>query len=194
MKLVLLGIAGLLALSLGLQWWDWREPLPPSPEASVQLDQISAPTTPQLSSELSLLRSEEDYIAVVERPLFLPDRRPLPAEAVDVEVPDLQAEIADLAMLDVSATLILSPTEASVWLRDPQQPGLIRLRLGEEYQGWLVAQINADHILLERQGATETLQLLDFSAPPVPVRGPRRPVPSTTTAGGQAPRSPSRRN
>lgn len=194
MKLFLLGTAALLTLALGLQWWGWREPLPTPPEASLQLDQLSAPATPQLSADLSALRPEEDYIAVVERPLFLPDRRPLPEEAGDEEVPNLQAEIADLANLDVSATLILSPTEASVWLRDPQQPGLIRLRLGEEYQGWLVSKINTDHILLERQGLTETLQLLDFSAPPVPVRGPRRPVPPTTTAGGQAPRSPPRRN
>jgi hypothetical protein len=193
MKLLLLGIAGLLALTLGLQWWDWREPLPPSPEASVQPDQLSAPTTPQLSAELSALRSEEDYIAVVERPLFLPDRRPLPEDAGDEEGPDLQAEIADLAKLDVSAILVLSPAEASVWLRNPQQPGLIRLRLGEEYQGWVVAQINADHIHLERQGVTETLQLLDFSAPPISPRGPRRVLPPASARGNPRP-APPRRN
>lgn len=193
MKLFFLGIAGLLSLALLLQWWDWREQLPAPPEATLQPDQLSAPSTPQLNADLSALRPEEDYSVVVERPLFLPDRRPLPEDAGGESAPDLQEEIADLANLDVSATLILSPTEASVWLRDPQQPSLIRLRLGEEYQGWKIAQINADHVLLERQGLTETLQLLDFSAPPVPARGPRRPVPQTTTAGGPPPQSPPRR-
>lgn len=191
MKLVLLGIAAVLALILLLQWQDWQESLPEPRAADLPAELIEGPSGPPPSAQLSLLRPEDEYLAVTTRPLFLPDRRPVPEEP-NAETPDLEEEIADLASLDVTATLILSPSEASVWLRDTQQRELVRLRLGDRYQGWQVAQINGDHILLERQGVTEKLQLLDFSRPNVQPRRPARALPPGSASGRKAPGHPRR--
>jgi len=191
MKLILLGISMLLGLILLLQWQDWRQQLPTSPEAAVPAELLEGPSDPPPSAELGILQPEDDYVAVMERPLFLPDRRPAP-EASDAEqTPNLDEEIAELERLDVTATLILSPTEASVWLRDLGQKDLVRLRPGDQYQGWTVAQINRDHILMERQGVTEKLELLDFSKPALPP--PRRPARAAPPARGRQAPDPSQR-
>ncbi|MBK5937918.1 hypothetical protein CCR96_01200 [Halochromatium roseum] len=124
---------------------------------------------------MNLLKPEEDYVSVMERPLFLPDRRPLPDEPADSSAADTSAEATDLAHLDVSATLILAPDQASVWLRDPKRQDLLRLRLGDDYEGWTVAEITPNNIRMERQGATETLELFNYSAPvSPPMRLPTR--------------------
>ncbi len=191
MKLVLLGIVAGLALILLLQWQDWQETLPEPPVSAMPSELLEGPSGAPPSAELSLLKPENDYLAVMERPLFLPDRRPVPEE-LNLDTPDLDEEIADLASLDVTATLILSPTDASVWLRDTQHQELVRLRLGDRYQGWQVAQINSDHILLERQGVTETLQLIDFSRSAVPPRRPARAVPPGSASGRKTQSHPRR--
>jgi hypothetical protein len=163
MKRLLLGFVLVLAAILLFQWRDWRLELPGAlaPDAVPEVEMASAPASPEAAP---MPRPEEDYIAVLERPLFLPERRPPEDEPVEEPADeDLAAEVADLARLDVTATLILSPTEASVWVRDPDQPELVRLRLGDDYEGWTVAKIEGDRILMERQGMQETLDLLDFS-------------------------------
>jgi hypothetical protein len=133
MKRLLLGFALILTAILLFQWQDWRLELPGAiePDAIPDAEVASAPASPEAAP---MPRPEEDYIAVLERPLFLPERRPPEDEPVeDPADEDLAAEVADLAKLDVTATLILSPTDASVWLRDPDQPELVRLRLGDDY-------------------------------------------------------------
>ncbi|WP_201243744.1 hypothetical protein [Halochromatium salexigens] len=176
MKRLLFAIALLLLGGLLLQWLDWREPLPSSAEEAGLNDLVSAPVAPDPNQAAPMLRPEDDYFAVMERPLFLPDRRPPDDEPVEANTDDLSEEVAELEKLDVNATLILSPSEASVWLKDPAREDLVRLRLGEEYQGWTVAQIKADHVLMERQGTTETLNLMDYSAPTSPPSWPRPPA------------------
>lgn len=196
MKRWLLGIALLLTASLLLQWLDWREPLPEAGEGAGLSDLVSAPAAPDPNQAVPMLRPEDEYLAVIERPLFLPERRPPTEEPVDLNADDLSQEVAELEKLDVSATLILSPSEASVWLQDPARPELVRLRLGEEYQGWTVAGIETDRILMERQGTTETLDLRDYSASPPSSSRSRQPVQQrggaparnhSTSAAGPAP-------
>jgi hypothetical protein len=120
-------------------------------------------------------RPEEDYAMVMERPLFLPERRPPEDEPVEEpEEEDASAEIADIRRLDVTATLILSATDASVWVRDPEGPELLRLRLGDDYEGWTVAGIEHDRVIFERQGKTEALDLMNFSRPDVAKGRPAR--------------------
>ncbi len=165
MKRLLLGFAVLLLAVLLWQWRHWRTPLP-TLETETDVDAsalISAPAAPDSTQAIPILRPENDYLVVLERPLFLPERRPPPDEPVE-DIPDeVTEEVAELARLQVNATLILSPTEASVWLQDPDRAELVRLRLGDEYKGWTVAEIKSDRVLMERHGTTETLDLWDFS-------------------------------
>jgi hypothetical protein len=136
-------------------------------------------------------RPESDFAAIMERPLFTPDRRPPDVTPPPQPEEDLSAEVAELTKVDVSATLILSPSDASVWLRDPASNELVRFRLGDEYEGWRIAEILSDRVLFERQGVRETLELHNFSqgkpvsgAPPSPGNDRRTRLPS------RAPRQP----
>lgn len=173
MKRLLLAAALVLMAILSVQWMDWPEPLPALSDAGAPTAQERSPTTQAHSAaspNLNLLQPEEDYVSVMERPLFLPDRRPLPDAPAEAAAADPSAEAADLAHLDVSATLILAPDQASVWVRDQQRQDLLRLRLGDDYEGWTVAEITPNNIRMERQGVTETLELFNYSAPVSPAR------------------------
>jgi len=172
MKRVLVVIAVVLVAILLLQWRGWPTELPDGVPATPTAEVADMPAGPASADAAPMPRPPEDYVVVMERPLFLPERRPPEDEPEEEPVEDLSAEIADLAKLDVTATLILSPTDASVWVRDPDRPELLRLRLGDDYEGWTVAGIEHDRVRMERQGETETLDLLNFSSP-----GPARDRP-----------------
>lgn len=190
MKRLLLGFVVVLTAILLFQWRDWRLELPGAlaPDAAPEVEMASAPASPEAAP---MPRPEEDYVAVAERPLFLPERRPPEDESVETTVGEQSAEVADLARLDVKATLILSPTDASVWLQDPDHQELVRLRLGDDYEGWTVAKIEGDRVLMERQGAQETLDLLDFSQKGVEARQPNRPTQRDRVEDGRTGRPPS---
>lgn len=165
MKKVLLILSIGLAVVLIMQWRDWSQPLPDGDKLPVQESSNStlrAVDPPTVAS----LRPPEDYAEIAERPLFVPTRRPFVEEPQEANQ-DLTEEIADLERLDLSAILILSPDNASVWLKDPARAdrSLVRLRRGDLYQGWTVADIKEQQIIMERQGTTQALELLDFSRP-----------------------------
>jgi hypothetical protein len=128
---------------------------------------------------LTPLGEKEEYAVVTERPLFLPDRRP-PSEEPEEAAPEPEPEKATvLARLDLNAILI-SPAGSSAWIRDPANKNLVRLRPGDDLEGWSVQEILSDRVLLERQGQTDTLILRDYKnmpppAPPRQRRAARRP-------------------
>lgn len=175
MNRVLFGFAVVLAVILLLQWRE-RELEPHRTVAPESVADVAAMPSPPASAETAPMpKPEEDYVMVTERPLFLPDRRPPEDEPVEeVDEQDASAEVADIRRLDVTATLILSATDASVWVRDPEGPELLRLRLGDDYEGWTVAGIEHDRVIMERQGETEALDLMNFSRPDVATGRPTR--------------------
>ena len=91
-------------------------------------------------------------------------------------------------MAFIGLTLRGTPDIVSAWVRDPAQPKLRRLRIGDDLQGWAVLDIQEDRVLLERQGQQDALILRAYSkaapasAPSPPARKalprppPRAPV------------------
>jgi hypothetical protein len=190
-KVVLLSIIVLLSLVLVLQWRDWPPARTSVPEAST--DQPAEPVAPpSMESPLELLappEEKDDYAVVVERPLFLPDRRP-PAEEPEDVPEDLPVE-EDPAIdaLDLNA-VIITPTKVVAWVRDPSKKDLQDLELGDDLNGWTVKEILADRLVLERQGETNTLTLRDYENMPPPA-APRPPPAARAPAQGR--RAPGRR-
>lgn len=176
MKKILLLISVALAAVLAMQWRDWPRPSPAGDALPVQ-GSAELTISPAASPAVASLGPREDYAVISERPLFVPSRRP-PEEEPEAQTEDIAAEIADLERLDVSAILILSPENASVWLKDPAvaDRSLVRLRVGDVYEGWTVADIKTDQVVMETQGATHTLELLDFSRPDAQSPAARRQV------------------
>ncbi|MFD2112795.1 hypothetical protein [Thiorhodococcus fuscus] len=174
----------LLLAVLALQWKSWppTAPLAKVGDGSGQSAQPSStgPSQPIPLEQLKSLEDKDTYASVLERPLFRPDRRPLPPEDEAPEQPSTPETVAELDKVDLTAVLI-SPAVVSAWIRDPGQPKLVRLRIGDEYSGWSVQQIQEDRVLMERQGEEHALILRDYSkAPPTaPARVPpkQRPRP-----------------
>ncbi len=173
----LLVLAGILAL----QWHDWPPgslPALPSPDS----DQVSAGPTPLAPDLLARVEAWEDkgaYAEVIERPLFLPDRRP-PEEDAGQDQALTEVESASLDGLDLTA-VIMTPDETVAWVLDQAKQGLVKLRTGEDVAGWKVQEIRKDRLLLERQGETNTLLLRIYSAPSIPPRPQRQGPPRRST-------------
>lgn len=169
--------------------WQWRGWPPPPPQESAVHPKASAGETRGQPDEnpmelLTPLAEKEEYGVVTERPLFLPDRRP-PSEEPAEEEPAEPEQAGDLARMDLNAVMI-TPTESSVWVRDPAKKEIVRLRPGDDLVGWSVKEILSDRLLLERQGETDTLILRDYKNMPPPV--PRRQRPPVRQRAQQAPR------
>jgi len=167
------GVLLLLLLAvLALQWKSWP-PTAPLGDGSSQPAQPSstAPSQPNPLERLKSLEDKDTYANVLERPLFRPDRRPLPPEEDVPEQPSTPDNAVELDTVDLTAVLI-SPALVSAWIRDPAQPKLVRLRIGDEYSGWSVQKIQEDRVLMERQGEEHALILRDYSkaSPAVPAR------------------------
>lgn len=173
MRVALSVLALLLAGVLASQWWGWSPgggvPGPPavSTQSSAAEDRPGS-TLPDVSLELP---PQEDYASVVERPLFLPERRP-PAEEDEPEAP--APELTELDGTDLTA-VVITPALVSAWVRGPNDQEVQRLRLGDDFLGWTVKTIEPDQLVLERQGETNRLLLRDYENAPPPIPPTRLP-------------------
>jgi general secretion pathway protein N len=159
LALVALGLGGLLYL----QWSGW-----PPPAVVQQAPQPPAEAGPAAEPDplaaLGPTEQIEDYASIKERPLFRPDRRPRVDDPADIEPEAPPEETAKLDGMDLAGVMI-SPGATMAWVKDPSQPAPVRVRPGEVLAGWTVKDIQADRLVLERQGATDTLPLRTFNAP-----------------------------
>lgn len=180
--LAMLILAGILAFQ-----WVGRTSVTPSDaplSETGMVDSISPQTQPDLLDRLDTGEPRDHYASIVERPLFRPDRRPPPPNDERSDS-DISQEDADLSAFDLDAVLI-TPDTLSAWVRDPAQPKLRRIRIGDDLLGWSVIAIEPERVLVERQGRQDTLILRDYSkaspvtAPPAPVRK-SLPRPSSRT-------------
>lgn len=173
MKPVLLLIVLFLGLVFALQWRGWP-PEPVSAPVGGLESQPEPATPPSTESPLELLappEEKDEYADVIERPLFMPDRRPPSEEPEDAEDEPPASEDASLDRLDLNA-VIITPSKAVAWIRDPVQKDLQDVELGDDLNGWTVKEILADRLVLERQGETNTLTLRDYENMPPPARRP----------------------
>ena len=182
-------VLGLLALGLGgVLFWQWSAWPPPEaarrvPEAAAD---VPSGTEPDPLQALAPMEHLEDYAVVKERPLFRPDRRPRVDDPADAEAPPPPEETAKLDGMDLTGVL-LSQGVAMAWVKDPSQPAPVRVRPGEVLGGWTVKDIQSDRLVLERQGATDTLPLRTFNAPwASPPPPPLPPPPAQKQAPKQA--------
>ncbi len=183
-----------LVLALGgllyLQWYAW----PPAPPA---LPQPAPPSAPPSGGDSALPAQEllapepiaEDYASIAERPLFLPERRPPPDE------PEAEAEqsqpnhLTELDGMDLNA-VVIAPSGVSAWVRSPRQKELVRVRLGDDLEGWTVKDIHPDALVLERQGETDQIVLRDYEhTPPAASPGVRNPAAPQRLPRGAVPQS-----
>lgn len=186
MKILLGVLAVALAAVLALQWADW----PPQgvPLGAEQPDDPTLATLPSAGQPVpaDLLdppASKDEYAEVYERPLFTPDRRP-PEEEPEPEIATAEEEI-ELDRLVLNATLLL-PERSLAWVQELGAQELKKIEPEDDLEGWTVAEIARDKVVLERQGEQHTLLLRDYEN--LPPAAPARPRP--TAAAGSRGRTP----
>ncbi len=194
--------AGVLVLSLLMvaEWLYLRHqrqqsvatastgPAPP-PESELVPDRFSLPPLSQ-------------YPQTVERPLFMETRRPNPPVSATA-TPKLEAAPpVNFKLMGVLAT----PEGKMVLIADAKGK-YRRLKTKDAYEGWEIADIQSDRVVLEQAGFTEDLKLLKKGPkPPLkpgqpPAQSPQAPSASTPQAvqparpqhpiaAGQAPAHP----
>jgi hypothetical protein len=115
-----------------------------------------------------------EYLPVSERPLFTPDRRPF---VVVAEVPPTP-RAAPRAEFELTAVIIASTTQLAL-LRSNLTPTVQRLTLNQTIDGWTLAAVAPNAVVLSSGTDTMTIPLRQD------VRGAR---------SGQAARNETRRN
>jgi general secretion pathway protein N len=128
-----------------------------------------APVGADAQNPLDGLRLE-DLTATRDRPLFAPTRRP-PPPPVRVEAPTPEAPPADEKAGAVGPPpfdlvgAVVGNGEAFALLRNKATSKVVRLRPGDDADGWRVGAIGVRSVALERDGREESLAL----AAPQPV-------------------------
>ncbi|MDH3737771.1 MAG: hypothetical protein OER92_01160 [Alphaproteobacteria bacterium] len=113
----------------------------------------------------SALPPIETYSETIERPLFLPDRRP---PAIGEEQQEVEAVESGLFTL---LGIIVSPTQRIALVKVRGTQSVLQLTEGQQANGWTVQQIHPGEVIFESKDKTETIELIDIKPPP-----PRRPT------------------
>jgi len=127
----------------------------------------SAPARAETRNPLDALRLE-DLAATRERPLFRRTRRPpvaAPVAAPAAEPPQVEEQTAALEPppFDLIGSVV-GKDAAIALLRNKSTNQVVRMRAGDEAEGWRVATIGARTVSLEREGRTQSLALSAPSA------------------------------
>jgi general secretion pathway protein N len=115
----------------------------------------------------------EDLTATRERPLFRPSRRPPAPPPVVAPAPEPTVEPRPVVQEPPPFELVgavVGKATAIALLRDKTTNEIVRLRTGEEAEGWRVGTIGARSVALERDGQARSLAL---SAPSSSPTGPQ---------------------
>ncbi len=123
----------------------------------------------------------ESFSETVERPLFLPDRRPPTVEEALEDAEDVETGLFTLV------GIIVSPTQRIALVKVRGSQTVLQLSEGQQANGWTVLQIRPEEVIFESNDKTETIELIDIKPPTRrPAARERRPRPQN--ARPQTPR------
>ncbi len=157
----------LCIVGLAAAWFVYRAlqtPTDPAPSAIVTKEKpANAKALPAV--EVFKLPPFRSFEATLERPVFSRNRRPK-ADAPVVLSQELALKMQGVSGTDGDRRALLIPMDGGERLR---------LREGEEYQGWTLSEIGDHHVVFLRGDTKQRLEM-NFKEPPKPVRGrPARP-------------------
>jgi len=113
--------------------------------------QGEAPSMPPLAA----------FAETLERPLFSESRRPAESETL-AEAPDDSDAARPAAGGFLLSAVVITDESRVALLRGPESRALARLREGETLDGWSVAEIRADSVLLRHADETQRVPLRRF--------------------------------
>jgi type II secretory pathway component PulC len=93
----------------------------------------------------------DNYQAVLERPLFSPNRRPPPEDSMIT----LVSQDFDFGLKGV----IIDDDVRTALFRRQADGQIVRLTEGDEIEGWTLLEVELDFVVMERDGHEEVLEL-----------------------------------
>jgi hypothetical protein len=161
----------LLCLVAGgyLSWQLWRSDAPP-PRQVAPIAETAPPLVAagsEKGEEEFALASANDYADVVERPLFIRIRRPLPDdEAARAAAGGAGGGGDEVAAANLSlAGVLLTPGRKVALLRIDNDPKVMHVGEGQQAGGWLIETIRADRVVV-RRGESSGEVVLDYRRTP----------------------------
>jgi hypothetical protein len=95
----------------------------------------------------------DTYVEVSQRPLFSPTRLPAPVQAA----PDTAGNVNGFFL----TSIVLEGDQRSAVILHGRPPVVARVVEGQSVEGWTIQSIQAEHVVLQRGGATQELKLKD---------------------------------
>ncbi len=116
----------------------------------------------------------EHYDPIKQRPLFIEGRRPLPDDEGDStpEAPPAPPPNKTPPPRIAISGILITPQDRYAMLRNPPKDGPSRLRTGDNFQGWVVEDIQRDSLTLRQGGETQEISLWEYQQVPLPVLPP----------------------
>jgi len=154
---VIKGLSGLCLLLLLLLLVEWllTETSEQAMVNSILVEQQPRALTelPQLEIEIKAL---EGYSQMVESPVFIEGRKPIVDDAEAESVNEESTEIKDLELqgiYSVKGEMIV------LFNKKGAERKYLKKSAGQDVNGWLLQEINADRVVLERDGKQQTVML-----------------------------------
>ena len=161
----------LVVVGLGIAWMLYQQ-LQSTVRRDVSGEAVGTDlvTLPQeIADPVYRMPPMRQFDAILQRPLFSQSRRPI---TVTEAAPAVVSGNLGLALLGITIA-----SDERFALVVPEGGGdTLRLRQGQDYQGWMLSAIEADTIVFTRAGAEERLELSYDVAPPPQQQRRRRTV------------------
>ena len=111
----------------------------------------------------------DEFTQTLERPLFARTRRPPPLEQSVASPQPLAPEMPKSTpfALELSAVVLQTDRQFALF-RQAAQSSLLKAEVGQSVDGWVVSEIRADGVRLERGAERQELVLRTFKAPALP--------------------------
>ena len=140
-----------------LVYWEFNN-YGPEPYADIVVtssDQSARKMSPEPEFALPPLVS---YAAIVERPLFAASRRPSPPAPEEPEEPEPDQAEAH-AWSFILSGVVISNDQRMALLQRLSDGSTVRLRVGQEIDGWRIEAIEPDRVVLRQGDALEEVKL-----------------------------------
>ncbi len=155
-------LLALLCALLG--WFVWnqlRSPEPGKAGSAAAKSTVAAAEVPELPPPpVFKMRPKEDFIAIIERPIFIQSRRPV------VNAPSAAPVRQTRQELDVTLKgVIITDTESLVLLSRGDGEEDISLAVGDHLNGWTLSKVQSNKAFFDRDGEEAVLSLVFDVAP-----------------------------
>ena len=151
-----LGLSAMILLGVALVPWlfDPADYLAAGPGAQASVELAEAPMSPRFDPP-----PIEQFAAIVERPIFTATRRTARRQPVAPSAPASSGGLF-LGRYQVVG-VVVAPGNRLVLLKRPGGAETIRLKEGEEIDGWTLVNVTRDDVVLESGGRREKIEIRD---------------------------------